>query len=124
MTASRRGFLRAMAMVPAAAAFPAEKLPAPRPALTIARNYYVDWHLVKSCDVWVDYPEQDETGFTIEIYDQTNRRPYVGYIKWWILRHEDDERSDAILSGYAQVVDNFSVSPQGVARINFKDCQP
>ena len=92
----RRSFLRGSLFAPlVTTVVPVAK------AAAIDDDCFVDWELLdEQRDVWVDDDVNSE-GFELEIGTKQGSGRYLGRIAWWILAHEDDDRSKALLNGVA-----------------------
>jgi hypothetical protein len=116
---SRRSFLKALAIAPLVPG----PIIAASPCLVIPAKYEVDFQVFKPCDYHFDVWDQDRDGFTLEIWDFTNRRGYEGYIRWWAVRDLDDGfegRNDAYATGLAKVrVPEDSPAGDGIATVRF-----
>lgn len=108
MGLSRRSLFGVGAGVLAASAIRAEAAPTP---VTIPGDYEIGFELLTPWDnLYYEVEEQDENGFVLEISvssmkgNDSDTVPYRGAIRWWLMRHADDDEKDAFLSGVARSV--------------------
>ena len=119
---SRRKLFALAPTAAVAAALPANVEAALPPATP--DDYTVDWEIDPATDVYVD-EFCDKDGFTLEIYDATNKRGYEGEVKWWAVSHEDfanGHRERAYRSGVARAVvpsDDSCCTVDGIVTVQF-----